>query len=165
MSAVSRDGIFDIDLARYYQSDSDFATVVSFWPRFPQPEVVMGEEDLIRAQEHLPKVPRHKLATIKTKCNIPCSCGRLNNALDLIDFCLRHSIHGREFLTAVFTEERKDHKISIMDSYHRSSELPTSVVYIDDTRPIPCPKCGEAVHLYLLHDAIVHWWDGKAAKH
>lgn len=156
-SAVPR-GTFDVALDTYYQSDSDFEKSVELWRRFPEKEVAMPPRDLAHARELLPQVPVADLATIKTKCNRPCHCGRECNALDLIDFCLKESFHGQEFLTKILTEKRPDKKISIIDSSHRSPLLPASVNYIDDTKPIPCFNCGEEVHLYLLHNSLAHYW-------
>jgi hypothetical protein len=151
-------GEFDVDLETYYQSDADFEKSVELWDRFPQKEVVMSSHDLNRAHKLLPDVPLADLATIKTKCNRPCQCGRESNALDLIEFCIKESFHGTEFLTKVLTERRKDKKISIMDSTHRSPLLADSVHYLDDTKPIPCLSCGEEIHLYLLHHSLAHYW-------
>ena len=151
-------GTFDVALEAYYQSDADFEKSVELWYRFPEQEVVMPPHDLNRAQELLPKVPLADLASIKTKCNRTCQCGRENNALDLIEFCLKESFHGEEFLTSVLTEKRKDKNISIIDSSHKSPLLPDSVNYLDDTKPIPCVSCGEEVHLYLLHNSLAHYW-------
>jgi hypothetical protein len=151
-------GTFDADLEAYYQSDADFEKSIELWNRFPEKEVVMPPADLKRAHQLLPDVPIECLAEIKTKCNRPCKCGRENNALDLIEFCLAESFHGTKFLTRVLTEKRKDKKISIMDSTHRSPMLPDSVNYIDDTKPIPCVSCGGELHLYLLHNALSHYW-------
>jgi hypothetical protein len=151
-------GTFDADLEAYYQSDVDFEKSIELWNRFPEKEVVMPPADLKRAHELLPDVPIEDLAAIKTKCNRPCQCGRENNALDLIEFCLKESFHGTKFLTKVLTERRKDKKISIMDSTHRSPLLPDSVNYIDDTKPIPCVSCGGEMHLYLRHHSLMHLW-------
>lgn len=151
-------GTFDIDLEVYYQSDTDFEKSVELWNRFPEKEVVMQSYDLKRAKQLLPAVPVADLAAIRTKCNRPCQCGRENNALDLIQFCIMESFHGTAFLTKVLTEKRKDKKISIMDSTHRSALLAESVHYIDDTKPIPCLACGEEVHLYLLSHGLAHYW-------
>ena len=151
-------GTFDVDLEVYYQSDEDFQKSVDLWHRFPEKEVVMHSTDLQRAHEFLCDVPIEDLARIKTKCNRPCCCGRQSNALDLIAFCMRESFHGRAFLTKILTEKRTNKKISIMDSTHKSSLLADSVHYIDDTKPIPCIECGDEIHLYLLHDALAHYW-------
>ena len=153
-------GTFDKALESYYQSDDDFAEVVAWWNRFPEPEVVMSELELGIAHSLLPNVPMDVLRSIKTKCNGPCSCPRQTNALDLIQYCLDESFHGRDFLTRVLTETRPDRKISIMDSSHRSKNLPDSVVYVDDPKPIPCLACGEETHLYLQHVSLAHWWNG-----
>lgn len=154
----ARFGTFDIDLEQYYQSDLDFEKSVNLWRRFPQKEVTMNPHDLKSATQLLPGVPISELAAIKTKCNRPCRCGRENNALDLIQFCVMESIHGTEFLTKVLSENRKNKKISIMDSTHRSPLLADSVQYIDDTKPIPCLACGEEVHMYLLSNGLAHYW-------
>lgn len=151
-------GTFDVDVEAYYQSDADFEKSIELWHRFPEQEVVMPPHDLDRAHKLLPDVPVGDLAAMKTKCNRPCQCGRENNALDLIEFCLDESFHGTMFLTRILTERRKDKKISIMDSTHRSPLLPDSVNYIDDTKPIACASCGEDVHLYLLHRSLAHYW-------
>jgi hypothetical protein len=151
-------GTFDIDLEAYYQSDADFEKSVELWNRFPEKEVVMQSQDLKRAKQLLPGVPIADLAAIKTKCNRPCRCGRENNALDLIQFCIMESLHGTEFLTKVLSEKRRDKRISIMDSTHRSPLLADSVHYVDDTKPIPCLACGEEVHLYLLTRGLAHYW-------
>jgi hypothetical protein len=151
-------GTFDVDLETYYQSDADFEKSVQLWHRFQEKEVVMHSHDLNRAHELLPDVPIADLATIKTKTNRPCQCGREHNALDLIEFCLKESFHGTQFLTKILTEKRKDKKISIMDSTHRSPLLAESVNYIDDTKPIPCVSCGEDIHLYLMHHSLCHYW-------
>lgn len=156
--SVPESGAFDRDLRSYYQSDADFEKSIELWNRFPQAEVVMSGTDLAQAHELLPNVPVEVLKTIKTKCNRPCACTRTNNALDLIKFCLAESIHGATFLTSIFNETRKDKKISIMDSVHRQDSLPDSVMYIDDTKPIPCADCGKDVHLYLLHTSLAHYW-------
>jgi hypothetical protein len=155
--AASR-GTFDVDLEAYYQSDADFQKSVELWKRFPEKEVVMPSDDLQRAHELLPEVPLADLAQIKTKCNRPCQCGRESNALDLIEFCIKESFHGTDFLTNVLTEKRKNKKISIMDSTHRSPVLADSVHYIDDTKPIPCVNCGQEIHLYLLSHSLAHYW-------
>lgn len=155
---VSARGPFDRNLTHFYQSDADFEKSISLWLRFLIPETTMSGGDLKLAQELLPAVPVSSLRTIKTKCNRRCSCGRKNNALDLISFCVSGSIHGTSFLTKIFNESRPNHKISIMDSVHRTPELPESVVYLDDTKPIPCYQCEEEVHLYLLHHSIAHYW-------
>jgi hypothetical protein len=157
-SIVATRGTFDAPLDTYYQSDADFAKSIDLWNRFPQAEVTMSEADLAAASSLLPDVPTEVLARIKTKCNQPCSCERTNNALDLIKFCVEESIHGTEFLTGVLVEKRPDKKISIMDSVHKHESLPDSVIYIDDTKPIPCANCGEDIHLYLLHDSLAHYW-------
>src|SRR5262245_18915193 len=149
-------GTFDVELETYYQSDADFEKSVQLWSRFPQKEVVMPPHEIDHVHELLPEVPIADLATIKTKCNRPCQCGRENNALDLIEFCLKESFHGKTFLTKILCEKRKDKKISIMDSTHRSPLLADRVHYIDDTMPIPCTSCGEEVHLYLLHYSLAH---------
>jgi hypothetical protein len=155
-------GPFDVSLETYYQSDADFELSIKLWNLFPQETVTMVGKDLQRAHELLPDVSKDNLGTIKTKCNIPCSCPHTNNALDLIEFCIRGSIHGREFLTSIFNEDRPNKKISIIDSVHKQPWLPASVVYLNDTQPIPCPFCGELVHLYLLHRSIAHYWDGRS---
>lgn len=151
-------GPFDRDLSWIYQSDADFEKSVWLWSLFDLPERTMGNDDLAKTRSLLPSVPAARLETIKTKCNRPCLCGRESNAFDLISFSLSDSIHGERFLTAIFTEKRPDHKISIMDSVHRRPELPDSVLYLNDTQPIPCSRCGSEVHLYLLHTSIAHYW-------
>lgn len=151
-------GTFDVALDAYYQSDADFEKSVELWHRFTEKEVVMPPDELSVAQTLLPDVPVADLAAIKTKCNHRCQCGRENNALDLIKFCIDESFHGTEFLTKILTENRKDKKISIMDSTHRSELLADSVHYIDDTKPIPCLSCGDEVHLYLLSRSLAHYW-------
>ncbi len=151
-------GTFDKDLREYYQSDADFKKSVQLWNTFPQEEVLMSDVDLAEAQKLLPKVDVETLKTIKTKCSKSCSCDRVQNALDLIKFSLNESVHGEIFLTNIFNEKRPDKKISIMDSVHKADWLPASVAYLDDTKDIPCSKCGEGVHMYVLHDSLAHYW-------
>lgn len=155
---VTAHGVFDRKLDALYQSEADFELSLRLWNRFPQAEVVMTSHDLDRAKDLLPDVARDRLARIKTKCNMPCGCGRENNALDLIEFSLNESIHGSLFLSKIFNETRENKKISIMDSVHKKPWLPKSVLYIDDTKPIPCVICGEEIHLYLRHDSLLHLW-------
>jgi hypothetical protein len=154
-------GTFDVALDAYYQSDEDFQKSIALWNRFLEPEITMSSPDLENAHALLPDVPKAALRELKTKCNKSCACGRENNALDLIRFCVTESIHGTRFLTQVLTETRPNKKISIIDSCHKSNDLPASVVYLDDTKPIPCADCGEDVHLYLLHHALAHYWHGE----
>jgi hypothetical protein len=156
--APPENGPFDRDLRWIYQSDADFEKSVWLWSLFDLPERTMCEHDLTRVRALLPAVPAAKLRTIRTKCNRTCFCGRVPTAFDLISFSLSASIHGARFLSAIFTEERQDHKVSIMDSVHRRPELPDSVLYLDDTKPIPCSQCGSEIHLYLLHTSIAHYW-------
>ena len=149
---------FSKGLDHYYQSDADFELSVKLFNSFPFEVVTMKGEDLAEAHRLLPEVNIETLKRIKTKCNVKCSCPREHNALDLIKFSVNVPGHDAKFLTAIFNENRKDKKLSIMDSVHKADWLPDSVVYLDDTKDIPCAKCGEGIHLYLLADSICHHW-------
>ncbi len=151
-------GLFDRDLNNYYQSDVDFQKSIDLWKKFDLEEVFMTEEELLEAHSLLPEVKIENLKKLKAKVNKPCSCGRKNDAFDLIKFSLSESIHGARFLSSILNETHQDKKISIMDSVHKSPELPDSVIFIDNTKDVPCANCGKGVHMYIIHPSIAHYW-------